>query len=66
MMTLTVFVQGLRGTKRKASSQYDEENEYTSESDGNLPDLPLPNNQVTQTRPRGLDGMGRGIKFVVS
>ena len=65
-MTLTVFVQGLWRTKRKACSQHNEENEYTSESDGNLPDLPLPNNPVTQTRPCNLDGTGKEIKFVVS
>ena len=43
MIILTVFVQVLEKIKRKTSSQYNEENEYTDKSDGSFPNLPLPN-----------------------
>ncbi len=65
MMTLTVFVQELQETKRKPSSPHNEKNKYISDSN-HLPKSPLPKNPVTQTRARGLDGTGRGIKLVVS
>ena len=64
-MTLTVFVQGLQKTKRKAGSQQNEENEYMSKSDENLPKLSLSKNP-TLLRPCGLNATGREIIFVVS
>ena len=71
MITLTVFVQGLRETKRKASFQHNKESEYMGESNESLPDLSLldrrlPKLPVPQIRPQGLEGTRRGITFVVS
>ena len=71
MMTLIVFIQGLQGMKRKANSQHNEENEYTSKNNESFPNLPLldrlfPKPQVPQMYLRGLDGTRRRIIFVVS
>ena len=65
MIILTVFVQKLQKTKRKAGSQHNEEKEYMSKSDENFPKLPLSKNP-TQLQPCNLDGTGMEIIFVIS